>query len=298
MAGPTLVVMAAGIGSRYRGAKQVEGVGPGGETLLDYAVADAARAGFSRVVLVTRRDLEAPLSERAVPWQRAGLRVDLAFQDLGDVPAGAAPPPGRTRPWGTGHAVLAARGAVDGPFAVINADDFYGRSAYAALAAHLARPPADGAWALAAFPLAQTLSPEGPVARGLCEERDGRLARIEEVLGLVADDRGGATASDGRRFPGDAPTSMNAWGFTPGLFRLLAGRFAAFLAGPAGRDAAAEFQLSTEVGALLAQGRASVEVLRAGGAWFGLTHPGDRERARQRLRELHAAGEYPAPLFA
>jgi hypothetical protein len=290
--------MAAGIGSRFRGAKQVEGLGPGGETLLDYAVADAARAGFGRVVLVTRRDLELPLRERAAPWQRAGLRVDLAFQELDDVPAGWAPPRGRTRPWGTGHAVLAARGAVDGPFAVINADDFYGRSAFAALAAHLAKPPVDGAWALAAFPLAQTLSPEGPVARGLCDERGGRLVRIEEVLGLSADGHGGATAPDGRRFVDDTPTSMNAWGFTPRLFGLLGERFAAFLAGPGGRDPAAEFQLPTEIGALLAHGQASVEVLRTGGVWFGLTHPGDRERARARLRELHAAGEYRTPLFA
>lgn len=308
MAVLSLVVMAAGIGSRYRGAKQVEPVGPAGETLLDYGVFDALRSGLSRVVLVTRPELEPALRARAEPWRRHGAEVVFAFQQLHDLPPGLEVPANRARPWGTGHAVLAARDAVDGPFVVVNADDFYGRAIFEALASFLSALPAvsavparagapstPGSWALAAFPLAATLSPQGPVARGICEERAGRLTQVEEVLGLVKEGDG-AVSADGRRFAGDTPTSMNVWGFTPALFPPLAARFAAFLAA-AGDDPRAEFLLPQAVSAIVDSGAAAVHVLRAEGTWFGLTHPGDREAVVARLAALHAVGDYPTPLF-
>jgi hypothetical protein len=297
---PSVVVMAAGIGSRYGGLKQIERVGPAGETLLDYSLFDARRAGFSRIVFVIRRDIEAAFREVVGRRYEARGDVAYAFQSLEDLPAGFSVPPGRTKPWGTGQAVLAGAGVVDGPFAAVNADDFYGRASYEALHAFLAGSPPADLHALVAFRLDRTLSPHGAVARGLCEVGpDGLLRGVEEVTGLerAPDGRVHASSAAGNRvYRGDEPVSLNFWGFNPAIFGRLRERFAAFLA-ERGRDAKAEFYLPDAVGALVRASQARVRVLDTPSPWFGMTHRDDAPAVATALRAHVAAGEYPSPLW-
>lgn len=315
---PTLVVLAAGMGSRFGGLKQIEPVGPAGEIVIEYTVFDALRAGFGRVVFVIRSAIEADF--RAVVEQRlAGrLGIDYVFQELDDVPPGATVSPGRTKPWGTAHAVLACRSAIDGPFAVVNADDFYGRAAFAELATALGggesmSPPT---FVLVAYALARTLSDHGPVSRGICEvDADGHLVRVDERLRIErADDidrdgfgnHGAARCRDGAAryrdgdvwhpLAGDTPTSMNLWGFTPDIFDPLGAAFALFLA-EHGSDPAAEMHLPAAVDAFVRAGLARVHVLRTDAPWFGVTYPADMPGVATGLRDLVAAGEYPSPLW-
>jgi NDP-sugar pyrophosphorylase family protein len=287
---PSLLVLAAGMGSRYGGMKQIEPVGPSGETLLDYAVFDALRAGFGRVVFVIRAEFAAAF--RAVIGARYQGRIDVAyaFQSNSDLPPVFAPPPGRTKPWGTGHAVWCARAELDGPFAVINADDFYGADSFAQLAGFLAT--ASGArFAMVGFRLANTLSEHGAVSRGLCRAEAGRLESITEEKGIAAGEVG-----PGRRFSGAEIVSMNCWAFTPALFPGLDAELLAFLA-ERGTEAASELYLPEAVSALIARGEATVRVLPSESAWFGVTYREDRPRVQSALAGLVAAGEYPAQLF-
>lgn len=299
---PSLVVLAAGVGSRYGGPKQVDRVGPGGATLLDYAAFDARRAGFERVVLVVREGMEAEVREAV--GDRIARHVPLAYAVQGDaLPGGFVPPPGRTKPWGTGHAALAAAPLVDGPFAVVNADDFYGAGSYRMLAGFLRRPQ-DGSvpeFAVVGFPLLTTLSPDGPVSRGVCTvDGGGFLVSIREVLKVERDgedareiDGSGA----GRRIPGTTPVSLNFWGFTPAVLPALEDGFRRFLEENAG-SAKAEYFLLSAVQSLVEAGRARVRVLGGGGPWGGLTHPGDRPRLVALLRSLTERGEYPRDLWS
>ncbi len=234
---PTLLVLAAGLGSRYGGLKQLEAVGPAGATLLDYAVYDAARAGFGAVVFVVRPEMDPAFSDQVLPRFVGRVAVRTVHQRFdAPLPAGFVIPPGRTKPWGTAHAVLAAADAIRSPFAVANADDFYGRGAYAAIGDFLrapqpARPPA---YAVVGFPLAATVSDAGTVNRAVCHVTpQGWLESVSEVLHIAADGRGGyAGTEEGRplRFTGAEPVSMNLWGFTPGVFPQLREGFEAFLA--------------------------------------------------------------------
>jgi hypothetical protein len=299
--GLILVVLAAGIGSRYGGPKQIERVGPGGATLLDYAAFDGRRAGFDRVVLVVREGREGEVREAV--GERIARHVPLAYAVQGDaLPPGFAPPPGRGKPWGTGHATLAAAPLLDGPFAVINADDFYGAGSYRVLAEHL-RQPREGPvpeFAIVGFPLATTLSPDGPVSRGVCavDER-GFLVSIREVLEIEGDraDARERTASGWRPIPGPTPVSLNFWGFTPALLPALEDGFRRFLEQNAG-STKAEYFLPAAVQSLVDAGRARVRVLGGGGPWSGLTYPGDRPRLMALLESLTARGEYPWDLWA
>jgi hypothetical protein len=297
---PELLVMAAGMGSRYGGLKQLEPVGPSGETVMDYSLFDARRAGVERVVFVIRRDLEAAFRERVGSRYRAWLEVDYAFQELDDLPPGFRVPGERAKPWGTAHAVLSARDLVRAPFMVINADDFYGARSYALMADHLKAPAPGGApaYAMVAFRLARTLSPHGTVARGICAVGAGdRLLGVEEHTALERDGEGALErAPEGlRRFGGEEPVSMNFWGFTPGIFPDLALAFEAFLRrdpGPAG-----ECYLPEVVDALVSSGKATVRVLRTPEPWFGVTYREDREEVVARIRALVADGTYPADLW-
>ncbi len=293
----SLVLMAAGLASRFGSPKQLVAVGPAGEVLLDYAVYDAARAGFDRVVLVVRREIEAALRAHAGQWFPG---IDTAFveQRLDTIPAGFAPPPERARPWGTGQAVLAARAALDGPFAVCNADDFYGAGAFRALAAHLRA--ANDAHALAGYRLDETLSAHGGVARAVCEcAPDGLLRRIVEVTDLRRANGGvvGRDAQADRRFSGTEVVSMNLWGFRPAMLGALADQFAAFLARH-GNDGDAEFVLSTSINEQVAAGRARLQVLSAPDRWFGLTFAADLAAARAAVAALVRDGAYPRDLRA
>lgn len=280
--------------TRYGKLKQLDPVGPSGEALLDYGIHDALRAGFGRIVLVIRREIEEPFRAHCdARW--AGVPVSFAFQRLDQLPAGMTPPSSRTKPWGTAHAALAAAPHVDGACAVCNADDLYGPTAYAALAAHLGT---DGAThALVGYRLDETLSAHGGVSRGLCEVERGRLRRITELLDIRREGdalRGRAVDGRERALRPDDLVSMNLWGFRPGVMALLDEAFRAFLDRP--DAAAAEFLLSDTLGDLAAAGRVRLDVLPTAEHWLGMTHPADRELVMARLRTMVAEGRYPARL--
>lgn len=295
-------MLAAGVGSRYGGLKQLDGVGPGGETIMDYAVFDAARAGLQRVVFVLRRAMERDF--HAACGQRYARLVDVryAFQELDALPAGRTVPEGRSKPWGTAHATLCAAEHVQGPFVVCNADDFYGAEAYRLLAEFLARPaPSPSEYALVGYELRHTLSAHGSVSRGVCQVApDGRLVGVHEYTQLEPRGTGAVQrGKDGSEivFEGGEPVSLNLWGFRPALFDHLRERFARFLDAQ-GREPKAEFYLPVVVDELLREGRVAVTLLRSASPWFGMTHRDDRALVAERLRALHERGDYPARLFA
>lgn len=300
--GLSLVVLAAGIGSRYGGLKQLDRVGPGGATLPEYAAFDAHRAGFDRVVLVVRTGMVPALREAL--GDRIAGRVPVAYAEQDDrLPRPFRPAPGRTKPWGTGHATLAAAPLLDGPFAVINADDFYGSGSYRLLASFLRRPQPGPVpeFAIVGFPLATTLSPDGPVSRGVCTVDDsGFLLSIREVLKIERDGES-ARGLDGsgtwQPIPGQTPVSLNFWGFTPALVPALESGFRRFLEEEV-RSPSAEFFLPSAVQSLVDRGAARVRVLEGGGPWAGLTYPGDRPRLVALLASLTEQGQYPRDLWA
>ncbi|UCF20939.1 MAG: NTP transferase domain-containing protein [Gemmatimonadota bacterium] len=296
----TLVVLAAGLSTRYGRLKQLEPLGPGGAALLDYGLYDARRAGYDRFVLVVRPELEPRFREHLERIFSGTLRVGWAHQQPDDLPAGCALAGKRSKPWGTGHAVLAAREHVDGPFVVMNADDFYGAEAYAALGDFLRHPGRSQLdFAAAGYRLRDTLSPHGGVSRALCElDDDGYLRRVVEVknVGEEGGTLGGRTLS-GRRLEltGEETISMNLWGAEPAAFPLLQERFAHFL-DERGADPDAEFLLSEAVNELIAARACRVKVIPASGPWLGVTYQDDRPHVEARLQGLVAAGQYPAVL--
>lgn len=311
----TLVVLAAGMGSRYGGLKQMDPVGPSGETILEYSAFDAVRAGFSSVVFVIRREFEKPFEAMVAERFQGRIAVDFVFQELGDLPGGFGVPIGRTKPWGTTQAVLAAEGAVQTPFAVINADDFYGSESYEALARHLDSQMGAGLdtgrggeaseYAMVGFRLRETLSDSGAVARGLCQVDDEGL--LESIVELTAVERCGDGAKSTDRqgkvmmLSGGETVSMNMWGFTPAVFGQLRAEFERFIEEQGG-DLKNECYLPNTVNALIGTGqaktRARVRVLKAGGRWFGVTYREDRAQVVEEIRRLVESGAYPARLWA
>jgi hypothetical protein len=298
------VLLAAGVGRRFGGLKQLEPVGPGGETMCEYTIFDAWRAGVRRVVLVVREETETEF--RATLGRRVGAAVEVGYvhQRLDDLPAGAKPPPGRTRPWGTGHAVLAARRAVAGAFIVANADDFYGKEAVEAVAAHAVRGAQAGGlptYALAGFPLERTLPERGAVSRAVSEcDAEGWLVRIEELVGIerTAGGIAGFDAAGRMRRIAHAGqmVSMNLWTLAPDFMDILDREFATFIQ-QNGDSSEAEFYLPAAVQRAIDARAARVRVLRAGADWAGLTQRADRGAVVARLAELTARGVYPAPLW-
>jgi hypothetical protein len=296
---PTLVLLAAGMGSRYGGPKQIDPVGPGGATLIDYAAFDARRVGFDRLVLVVRSENEAAVRGAVGRGLDRHLRVDYAVQDAA-LPAGFRPPPERTKPWGTGHALLAAAPYLDGPFAVLNADDFYGAETYRILADWLRTPHPACEHALVSFALRTTLSPAGPVNRGVCEvDEEGLLRGIREVLKIEGDgEEGRYPGPSGEAVPvaGDTPVSLNFWGFGRDILPALGASFESFLAEHGG-STTAELFLPVIVQALIDRDEARVRVLPGGGPWAGLTYPEDRPHLVAVLEERTARGAYPRDLW-
>jgi len=293
-----LVILAAGMGSRFGGLKQVQPVGPHGELIIEYSIFDALRAGFDRLVLVIRTDIEAEFRATIGRRLESRMAVEYVFQDPADVPvAYRAHAAGRSKPWGTGHAVLAARHVVNRPFAVINADDFYGASGYRTLATHFA---VSQDYALVGYPLRQTLSEHGAVSRGVCAvDAAGRLKNITELT-KIEKTAGGARYLDGagvaQPLTGDETVSVNFWGFTPAVLPQLQALFADFLAARSA-DPKAEFYLPTAISDLNERGDARVALLRSESAWFGITYREDLPTATAAVRELVAAGRYPSPLW-
>jgi NDP-sugar pyrophosphorylase family protein len=296
MQNPALVILAAGLSTRYGGSKQLEPVGPDGETLFDYAVYDALSQGFGEVVLVVSVSNERDLIERFRDRFGAAVPLRTVVQTQGRLPSGLHPP-SRVKPWGTGHAVLCLEGTVNGPFAVANADDFYGRSAYAALAAHLTSADRGAEQCVIGYRVGGTLSEHGGVSRAVLDvdERD-RLVGIQELLGLERGADGtifGQTAAGRpRQLDGHELVSMNLWGLTPEIFRLLDDRFASFLKRH-GEDPRAEFYLSDAVGGLVLGGDLVVRVAGTEERWMGMTFPEDRGRVRFGIRKLVEEGLYP-----
>ncbi len=299
---PTLVVMAAGIGSRYGGLKQIDPVGPHGEIIVDYSLYDALGAGFGKVVFVLRREIEEAFRERVGRWIERRCETVYVLQGLDDLPPGFSAPPGREKPWGTAHAVLRCRGMVDAPFAVINADDFYGRSSFAVLCDYLRGARDTGEtydYCMVGYVLENTLTEYGHVTRGVCSvDGAGNLQEIHERHKVKRLSERVCYSEDGETWieiPVRSPVSMNLWGFTPSLFAELEARFPVFLR-RAG-DPKAEFLLPEIVGDLVAEGRARVRVLPTQERWFGVTYPQDKTWVKAGIAGLVAAGVYPDPLW-
>lgn len=299
----TLVVLAAGIGSRYgAGVKQLEHVGPGGEIIMDYSIHDAIQAGFNRVVFIIRREIREDFMEvigrrLEARFRALGVKWAYAYQELTD------PPAGRTKPWGTGQAILCCAPLLDGPFAVINADDYYGKQAFAQAYGFLAayRPQEPGRYGMIGFVLKNTLSDVGGVTRGVCAvDGNGYLADVTETHGIVRTAEGGAAVPDGdgwRTLDPESLVSMNMWLLTPGFLEGLEARFDAFRAG-LGDPLKEEFLLPEVVDALVKEGRATVQVLRTADQWFGITYQADRAPVVEAFRALIARGEYGEDLFS
>lgn len=288
------------MGSRFGGLKQVQPVGPAGELIIDYSIHDALCAGFERLVLVIRRDIEKEFRETVGRRLESRAEVAYVFQEADDLPAPGAVSrqlPARVKPWGTGHAVWSVRNAVRGPFAAINADDFYGASAYRALAGHFA---ASQRYAMVGYPLRQTLSEHGAVSRGLCAtDPAGDLRSITELTKIERTPSGARHVDAGgfvRELNGDEIVSMNFWGFTPAVFPQLEDRFQSFLA-EKGADPKAEFYLPTAISSLIESGEADVTLLRSEDSWFGMTYQADVVTTRAALAALTREGRYPSPLF-
>lgn len=292
-----LVILAAGMGSRFGGVKQVQPVGPHGELIIEYSAFDALRAGFGRLVLVIRKDIEADFRDTIGRRLEQRMEVRYVYQEIDALPAGFQAAAGRTKPWGTAHATLVAREEVRGPFMVINADDFYGASAYQTLANHFATS-AD--YALVGYPLNQTLSEHGSVSRGLCAtDAAGRLKSITEITKIEKTDTGARytdAAGQVQVLTGNEIVSMNCWGFTPAIFDQLDTEFRAFLQ-QRGTDPKAEMYLPTVVSDLNQRGQAKIALHRSSDAWFGLTYREDIPAAQAAIKALVAAGRYPAPLW-
>jgi NDP-sugar pyrophosphorylase family protein len=301
---PTLLILAAGMGSRYGGLKQLDAMGPSGEVVLDYSVFDALRAGFGKVVFVIRREFEEQFKNQIGSRFADKIEVAYAFQELGDLPAPYTLPEGRTKPWGTAHAVLAAEAAVQEPFLMINADDFYGRDAFEKMAANLMEPRVDDGkahYAMVGFYLKNTLSDHGSVARGVCKTDDsGMLTSVTEMTKIFKTENGAENREDALNpivLTGEEVVSMNFFGFTPDVFPRLRAAFAAFLE-VRGNDLKAECFVPKEINDLIEAGAADVRVLESTGKWFGVTYPEDKQEVVEAIQILVNAGQYPASLWA
>jgi hypothetical protein len=287
------------MGSRYGGLKQIDPVGPAGETIIDYSIFDALRAGFGKLVFVIRKDIEQQFREIVGARFENRVAVDYVFQALEDIPPRFTVPAGRTKPWGTTQAILLAAGTIKEPFAAINADDFYGADGYRALAGHLTSGSPD--YSMVGFILRNTLSDFGSVARGVCQVgEDGYLQHIVELTKIERDGNGGRNtdaAGNVTRLTGDEPVSMNMWGFTPAVFDLLRQNFEKFLEA-GGTDLKSECYIPNTVGELIRSGQARVKVLRSRDSWFGVTYREDRPRVIESIRRLIADGLYPERLWS
>jgi len=298
---PTLVILAAGIGSRYGSLKQMDRIGPSGETLMDYSLFDAVRAGFGQAVFVIRRSIEKDFRETVLTRLAGRVEIDYVFQELEDLPSGFAVPEGRVKPWGTSHAVLQAEPKVQGPFAAINADDFYGFEPYRLMAGYLSSLRADEArYSLIGYLIESTLSEQGSVARGVCEvDQNGRLVGIVERTHIEKTAEGIAYKDGSGRFvalPAGKTVSMNFWGFTPTYFEFARTFFENFLRERVG-DLKAELFIPLVVNHLVLTGEARVRVLPTSAQWFGVTYREDKPKVVEAVRRLVDAGVYPGNLW-
>ena len=294
--------LAAGIGSRYGGLKQIDPVGPSGETIIDYSIYDAIRAGFDKLVFVIRHDIETDF--KAIIGQKfeGRIAIDYAFQELDKIPSGFSVPPNRKKPWGTGHAMLMTKDIIDTNFAVINADDFYGATSFQVLGDYLktARDEAKAAYSMVGFILRNTLSDFGSVARGVCQQdNDGFLQHVVELIKIERDgDQAKNTDDSGQvqALSGDEIVSMNMWGFTPSIFAHLEEQFTDFIQAR-GHEEKSEFYIPFAVNNLITAQQAQVKVLSSSDPWFGVTYQQDRPHVVEQIRGLVDQNVYPAKLW-
>ena len=299
---PTLFVLAAGMGSRYGGLKQLDGLGPNGETIMDYSIFDAIRGGFGKIVFVIRRDFEQDFRDKVLSKYEGHIPTELVFQAIDDLPEGFTCPADRVKPWGTNHAVLMGKDVIKEPFAVINADDFYSRDAFAVMGKWLSELPegSTGKYSMVGFRICNTLSENGTVARGVCAKNEaGMLTDVVErteimrVDGTICyKDENGEWQPVGE----ETPVSMNFWGFTPDYFQYSEAQFVEFLKGNIDKPKS-EFFIPLVVDTLINSGEATCEVLDTTAKWFGVTYAADRPGTVEKIQALVDAGEYPAKLF-
>ena len=301
---PTLLLLAAGMGSRYGGLKQLDGLGPNGETIMDYSIYDAIQAGFGKIVFVIRRDFEEQFREQVLSKYEGHIQAELVFQSLDALPEGFSVPEGREKPWGTNHAVLMAKDVIKEPFCVINCDDFYNRDAFKVIGKFLSELPegSKNKYAMVGFRVGNTLSENGTVARGICSKDDkGNLTTVVErteimrVNGPVCykDENGEWVAVED-----NTPVSMNMWGFTPDYFEHSEEYFKEFLADPKNiSNLKAEFFIPLMVNKLINEKTSTVQVLDTTSKWFGVTYAADRQDTVDRIQKLIDEGVYPSKLF-
>jgi len=298
---PTLFVLAAGMGSRYGGLKQLDGLGPNGETIMDYSIYDAIRGGFGKLVFVIRESFEKDFREKIIKKYEDHIPVELVFQNINDLPAGFTCPEGREKPWGTNHAVLMGKNVINEPFAVINADDFYGKDSFAVLGKALSEMEGKkNEYCMVGYRVGNTLSESGSVARGVCAtDENGNLTTvvertaIERIDGKVQfKDENGETVT----IADNTPVSMNMWGFTPDYFKYSEDFFIEFLKENIS-NLKCEYFIPLMVNELINNGTASVKVLDTTSKWFGVTYADDRQSVVDKIQALVDAGEYPAKLF-
>ena len=300
----TLLVMAAGLGSRYGSLKQMDAMGPHGETVLDYSVFDAMRAGFHRVVFVIRPEFAETFKSRNAARYGKRIEVEYAYQDLHDLPDGSSVPPGRVKPWGTLHAVLAARDQLTEAFAVINADDFYGRDAFERLARFLSKEYPTGQvpdhFAMVGYKIGATLSSNGGVNRGICRQETGFLVAVEEhkSIAVEADGICRGINLEGKKvqISTEAISSMNTWAFPPTILRHMSDHFADFMKNR-GTSLTAESYIPDVVDNLIQSRKADCRILETDSQWFGVTYPQDRLLCQAKIRQMIAAGDYEADLW-
>ncbi len=298
---PTLFVLAAGMGSRYGGLKQLDGVGPQGQTIMDYSIYDAIQSGFGKVVFVIRKDFEQDFRSKVLCKYEGHIPTEVVFQSLDNLPEGYTCPAGRTKPWGTNHAVLMGKDVINEPFAVINADDFYGRDAFEVIARELSKDyDRKGDYCMVGFRVGNTMTENGSVARGVCENKNGLLTSVVERTAISYDKDHNIVFTDenGKEQTLDptTPVSMNLWGFTPDYFEYSEREFKKFL----DKDITtpkSEFFIPLAVDALINSGEATVKVLDTDSKWFGVTYAADRPGVVEKLAALHAAGHYPESMF-
>lgn len=298
---PTLFVLAAGMGSRYGGLKQLDGVGPHGETIMDYSIFDALRAGFGKVVFVIRKDFEDDFRKKILSKYEGHIPVEVVFQSLDKLPEGYSVDPGRKKPWGTNHAVLMGREAINEPFVVINADDYYGRDAFEVIARELSRPREHkGDYCMVGFRVANTMTENGSVSRGVCSTSDGYLTDVVERTSIAFDPEHRISFTDEngvvQYLDPDTPVSMNMWGFTPDYFEYSDREFRKFLDNL--KDPLkGEYYIPTAVDTLVRSGEATVKVLDTTSKWVGVTYAEDRQGVVDSLAAMHADGTYPEQMF-
>ena len=290
----TLLVMAAGMGSRYGGLKQLDAVGPSGETIIDFSVYDAIRAGYNKVVFIIREDFEKQFKEKISNKYQDKIKVEIVYQDLHDLPNSFSCPKDRSKPWGTGHAILAARNVISEPFAAINGDDFYGRESFKIISDHYSSM--NSGFAMAAFQLDKTLSDYGSVSRGICEQNLNQLVTVVETHGIKKSSAGNIECDRDISLLGNELVSMNMWGFMPSIFDHLEKMFNEFLDENIS-DLKSEFLIPSVVNDLIEKNIEKVQVLRTRSTWFGVTYIEDKPFVKNQIKELIQSGIYPEKLF-